>query len=217
MEDQKLQEQKRTVRAIINAQERERNHLAKELHDNINQILTGAKIYLNLAGNKNETLKDLIKYPNELIDMSIKEIRLLCQKMGAPSKEFELNELIEDLIATFKKNNETINIAFDYAVDPEILSDELKINILRVIQEQINNIFKYAEANNIDISIKETNNIISITVKDDGKGYDTTVKRTGLGVSNMINRIESFNGIVEINSAIGAGCKTYLQIPVIRE
>ncbi len=217
MEDQKLQEQKRTVRAIINAQENERNHLAKELHDNINQILTGAKIYLNLAGNKNETLKELIKYPNELIDMSIKEIRLLCQKMGAPTKDFELNELIEDLIASFKKNNESISIAFEYTVDPEMLSDELKINILRVIQEQVNNIFKYAEAKNISISIKEADNIISITVIDDGKGYDTSVKRTGLGVSNMINRIESFNGKIETVSSIGAGVKTYIQIPVIKD
>ncbi|MCX6207408.1 MAG: response regulator [Bacteroidetes bacterium] len=217
IEDQKVQEQKRTVRAIINTQENERNHLAKELHDNINQILTGAKIYLNLAGNKNEELKELIKYPNELIDMSIKEIRLLCQKMGAPTKDFALNELIENLIAIFKKNNESINIAFEYDVDPEILFDELKINILRVVQEQINNIFKYAEAKNISISIKEANKIIAISVVDDGKGYDTSVKRTGLGVSNMINRIESFNGKIEIVSAIGAGCKTYIQIPVGRE
>lgn len=217
IEDQKVQEQKRTVRAIINAQENERNHLAKELHDNINQILTGAKIYLNLAGNKNEELKELIKYPNELIDMSIKEIRMLCQKMVAPMKDSDLNEMIHDLLGSFKKNNEAIVISFEYAVDPEMLFDELKINILRVVQEQINNIFKYAEAKNISISIKEANKIIAITVVDDGKGYDTSVKRTGLGVSNMINRIESFNGKIEIVSAIGAGCKTYIQIPVVRE
>ena len=149
--------------------------------------------------------------------MSIKEIRLLCQKMGAPTKDFELNELIEDLITTFKKNNEAIIITFEYVVDPEMLSDELKINILRVIQEQINNIFKYAEAKNISISIKEADKIISISVIDYGKGYDTSVKRTCLGVSNMINRIESFNGKMEIISAIGAGVKTYIQIPVIKD
>lgn len=217
IEDQKIQEQKRTMRAIITAQENERNHLAKELHDNINQILTGAKIYLNLAGNKNEVLKELIKYPNELIDMSIKEIRMLCQKMVSPTKDFALNELIEDLVSSFKKNNETINIVFDYSVVSVLLDDELKINILRVIQEQVNNIFKYAEAKNITISIKEANNEIAITVIDDGKGYDTNKKREGLGVSNMINRIESFNGKIEIKSAIGEGCKTFIQIPLIRD
>jgi two-component system sensor histidine kinase UhpB len=217
MEDQKIQEQKRTVRAILNAQENERDHLAKELHDNINQILTGAKIYLNLAGNKNEVLKELIKYPNELIDMSIKEIRKLCQTMISPSKDYELNVLIEDLISTFKKNNETINIAFDYSVVSDLLTDELKTNILRVVQEQINNIFKYAEAKNIAISIKEANNEITILVIDDGKGYDTSKKREGLGVSNMINRVESLNGKIDIKSAPGEGCKTFIQIPLIKE
>jgi two-component system sensor histidine kinase UhpB len=217
MELQKQQAQKNTVRAILNAQEYERNHLAKELHDNINQILTGAKIYLNLAGNKNEAVKELIKYPNELIDMSIKEIRMLCQKMVSPTKDFALNELIEDLIASFKKNNETINIQFDYSINSDTLSDELKINLLRVIQEQINNIFKYAEAKNILLSMKEVNQEIIISVVDDGKGYDTKKKREGLGISNMINRVESFNGKVAITSAIGAGYKTFIQIPLITE
>jgi two-component system sensor histidine kinase UhpB len=217
IEDQKIQEQKRTMRAILNAQENERNHLAKELHDNINQILTGAKIYLNLAGNKNDTVKELIKYPNELIDMSIKEIRMLCQKMVSPTKDFTLNELIEDLIASFKKNNESVNIVFDYTVNAEMISEELKINILRIIQEQVNNIFKYAEAKNVTISMKEANKEIAISLLDDGKGFDTTIKRTGIGISNMINRVESFNGKVEIKSAVGQGCKTSISIPLISE
>jgi signal transduction histidine kinase len=149
--------------------------------------------------------------------MSIKEIRMLCQKMISPSKEYELSVLIEDLISTFKKNNEAINIEFEYAVLSELLTDELKTNILRIIQEQINNIFKYAESKNINISIKEVNNEIVISVIDDGKGYDTTKKREGLGVSNMINRVESFNGKIVIESAIGKGCKTNIQIPLISE
>src|SRR5450432_4837933 len=82
----KMDEQKKITKAILVGQEKERNHIGQELHDNINQILAGTKIYLGIAGNKNKEVKELIKYPIELIDTSIEEIRLLCHKMVTPLK-----------------------------------------------------------------------------------------------------------------------------------
>ncbi len=78
---QKVQEQKKIVRAIIKAQEKERNHLGQELHDNITQILVSAKLYLEVAGDKSEEIKELMKYPMDLIKNSIDEIRLLSSNL----------------------------------------------------------------------------------------------------------------------------------------
>ena len=197
---------------MLMGQEIERNHLGEELHDNVNQILGGTKLYLSIAGNKSEELKELIKYPMELIDSSIDEIRVLCHKMVSPLKNIGLEQLIGDAI---KKLEETTKIKteFIYAVTKGILSDDLKLNIYRIMQELLNNIVKYAGAENVKIIIQSDEKNIDITVTDDGAGFDMDKKRKGIGISNMINRVGYFNGEIKIETAVGKGCKTSITIP----
>jgi signal transduction histidine kinase len=205
--------QREIVKAVIIAQERERNHLGQELHDNVNQILAGVKLYLGIAGKKNARLKKLIEYPLELIDTSIEEIRLLCCKMVTPIKNIDLKELVQRLANDFHQNANT-KTAFSYSINNDSLPDDLKLNIYRIIQEQTNNILKYADAKNVNISIKEEADAINIMVEDNGNGFNVSRRRTGIGISNMINRIESYNGRIEITSSEGNGCKIFISIPV---
>jgi PAS domain S-box-containing protein len=209
---QKIEEQKKIARALITGQEKERNYIGQELHDNINQILAGTKMFLGIAGKKSEEAKEIVKYPMELIDSSIEEIRLLCSKLVTPLKNIDLEELVRDLLSKLDQSKIT-KTTFTYAVPPDLLSDDLKLNIYRIIQEQVNNIMKYAETKNVNISIKERDNAINIIVEDDGKGFDVKSKRKGIGISNMINRAETFNGWVEIRSSPGEGCKISVSIP----
>jgi PAS domain S-box-containing protein len=211
--DEQINKQREIVKAVMIAQERERNHLGRELHDNINQILSATKIYLGTAGNKNARLKKLIEYPLELIDTSIEEIRSLCKKMVTPIKNIDLEDLVQRLVNDFNQNS-TIQAGFSYSIINESLPDDLKLNIYRIIQEQTNNILKYSEAKNANISISEKDDVINIIVEDDGKGFNVNSKRKGIGISNMINRIESYNGRIEIKSSEGNGCKMFISIPV---
>jgi len=208
----KVIEQKKIARAIITGQEKEKNFIGKELHDNINQILAGTKLFLGIAGQKSEELKELITYPMELIDMSIEEIRLLSQRLVTPLKNINLKVLINTLLSDFVKNT-SLNAKFIYDIHDELLSDELKLNIFRIIQEQTNNIQKYAAAKKIGISVKAENKTVTLLIKDDGKGFDINLKRKGIGISNIINRAESFNGTVDIVTAPGKGCKIYVSLP----
>jgi PAS domain S-box-containing protein len=210
--EQKIKEQIKIRRAMIAGQEKERNHLGEELHDNINQILAGTKLYLSIVGNKNEEMKELIKYPMELIDSSIEEIRILCHKMVSPLKNIGLEKLIGDIIKKLDETT-TIKTEFIYAVHKGILSDDLKLNIYRIIQELVNNIVKYSGAENVKIIMRSDDKVIDITVTDDGAGFDMDKKRKGIGISNMINRVGSFNGEIKIESAAGNGCKTSISIP----
>ena len=93
------------------------------------------------------------------------------------------------------------------------LDEDLKLNIYRIVQEQINNILKYAEASNATISINEINGEIYVSILDNGKGFEPLLKRKGIGISNIINRIESYNGDVTIESSPGKGCKLEIRIP----
>jgi PAS domain S-box-containing protein len=210
--EQKIQEQKKITRAIIKAQEKERNHLGQELHDNVNQILAGAKIYLSLAGKNDEKVKELVKYPMELIDNTITEIRLLTNQQVTPLKDINLKELIQSLLNNLFKNT-TIKTVFVYNVINEAIDDDLKLNIYRIIQEQINNIMKHAFPKNVKVSVQASGKAINIGVTDDGKGFNTKTKRRGIGISNMINRIKSFDGDVAIESSPGNGCAVQIKIP----
>jgi len=209
---QKVEEQKRVTRAMMTAQENERNHLSEELHDNVNQILAGTKLYLGMIGQDKPELKDLLKYPSELIDSTIAEIRSLCHWLSTPPKNVDLNQMVKDLLETFSKST-SIKSGFTYSVTSLVLDDDLKLNIYRIIQEQINNIVKYARAKNVNISIIENNKVLEIITKDDGVGFNVNAKRKGIGIYNMMHRISSYNGEINIISSPGKGCTIAISIP----
>ncbi len=210
--NQKIEEQKTITRAIIKAQETERNYIGRELHDNVTQILAGAKLYLGMAGNNDAKAKEAIQYPLELIGASIKELQSLSSKMVTPLKDINLAELVQTLLIDL---NETtlIKTVFVYDVSGQDIDRDLKLNIYRIVQEQVNNIIKYAEAKNVSISIEADQQKIRIIVADDGIGFDVNKKRKGIGISNMINRVESFNGELVIESSPGNGCTIRVNIP----
>ena len=211
--NQKIQEQKKVTRAIIKAQESERNYIGRELHDNVNQILVSTKIYLGVAADDNESMRDMIGYPLKLIDNAIQEIRGLTHGYVAPVKNIDLYEVVEMLLDGMQ-DNYRINTAFVYDVKKVNIEDELKLNIYRIIQEQTNNIIKHAAAKNVNVSITSTDNDLLVRITDDGKGFDPEKKRKGIGVSNMFNRIESFNGEMKIESAPGKGTSVQIKIPL---
>ena len=212
--NQKVQEQKTITRAILKAEEAERNYIGRELHDNINQILASTKLYLSMAGKQDPRVSNLIKYPIELIDNTISEIRLLSSKNVTPARNINLKELIQLLVENLNVNTR-IKTIFDYKITNEIDDDELKINIYRIVQEQVNNILKHAAALHANISVEMIENVIKIMLTDDGKGFDTNKRKEGIGITNMTNRVESFNGKICIESSPGKGCKIKIEIPYV--
>lgn len=214
IKEQKIQAQKKISKAIIKAQEQHKNYVAQELHDNINQILFGAKFHLGIVGRKGEDFRELVKDPIELVSRAMKEIHVLCQNLVTPLKDIDLHELINELIQRLRGNSDTsLNINLCYQIDHDF-PDELKLNIYRIIQEQLHNVSKHAEARNVKIDLTVKESCICITVEDDGKGFDVKLKRKGLGISNIMHRVEAFSGIVDIHSNPGEGCKTEVMIPL---
>ncbi len=209
---QTVQEQKKISRAIIKAQERERNYLGQELHDNVSQLLAGTKLYMKAAAQDNNTVKKLVKYPMQLIDSCIHEIRQLSSRQVTPLKNIRLKNLLDTLLLNWQKNI-NIKTKFVYNIGSQKLSDDLKLNIFRIVQEQVNNITKYAKAKHVNISVLADKKKIDVLIVDDGVGFNTNKKRKGIGISNMINRANAFNGEVCIESSPGKGCKILVSIP----
>ena len=127
----------------------------------------------------------------ELIDSSMQEIRLLCSKLVTPLKNINLKKLIQLLFDDLGKGI-AIKMSFVYNLPDLLISDDLALNIYRIIQEQLNNILKHAAAKEVSVTVQTDNSVISIIVMDDGEGFDVNKERKGIGISNMMNRCLCF-------------------------
>jgi PAS domain S-box-containing protein len=204
---QKLKQQQITE-VVLGAQERERFELGQELHDNINQILATSKLYLDVAIEEKEPRLELLAKSRKNISLAIEEIRKLSKDLIAPTlNDLGLTQSIKELIRSIQsvgKMKIRLNIS---GLDEAELLPEQKINIYRIIQEQLNNILKHSQAGEVVIELNKVKEQVRLRLADDGKGFDPRMRRKGVGISNIISRAELYNGKVEIESAPGKGCQ----------
>jgi PAS domain S-box-containing protein len=205
--ERRTQQQQLTA-AVIAAQENERSFLGEELHDNINPILATAKLYLDCAISDKNREEELVKESKGFITTAMNEIRKLSRSLVPPSLgEIRLTDALNDLVEHLKVVNKMKFITRWNNINEDELSDKLKLTIYRIMQEQINNVFKHADAERIFISLNQKENELELNIVDDGKGFDTNMKKKGVGLQNIISRTELCNGKVSIFSSPGRGCK----------
>lgn len=197
---------KEIAKLILTTQEKERVEVGKELHDNVCQMLATIKLYLD-TGLKDELyLKEFVKLGKDMLMNSMEELRRISKSLAPPSLGLlPLGQSLEDLVHTIYIARKEIYLDID-GLEEDLIPYELKISIYRIIQEQLNNILKYAEATRIDVSIHQRNRRLCIRVKDNGKGFDPGKQRTGIGIANMISRANVFGGEIQIDAAPGKGC-----------
>lgn len=203
---ERIRHQKEVDRATLDAQEKSRAEIGRELHDNINQLLVASTLFLKKAVPASEKDKSLMQTGTGIIGNAIEEIRRLSSHFVPPSlNDLTLTESIEFLSRHFKLTE--TNITFDVAFNEKVLEESFKINIYRIIQEQFNNIIKHAAATKVDLQLKQAEHTLTLVIQDNGKGFDKTQKTKGIGLANIIHRAHVFNGKVTINSAPGEGCE----------
>lgn len=93
------------------------------------------------------------------------------------------------------------------------VSNKFKLNILRIVQEQLNNILKHPKAKEIWISLTKKQKTILLIITDNGIGFNTAVKQNGIGIENIKNRAVSYNGTAKFVSQPGKGCVLTVTIP----
>jgi PAS domain S-box-containing protein len=211
----RLLQQEMIAATAIHAQEQERDELGRELHDNINQILASTKLYLEMACNGDtEMLPQALSKGYENVNLAIKEIRQLSKHLVPPVLEDKLINILKEMTDEIYVATNT-NFIFNVAdFDEKKLNDEIKLMIYRIVQEQVNNIVKYARATQVDIYIANDANEISLLIADNGVGFDTKQKSKGIGLRNIENRVKFYKGIVTIRSQEGKGCVLEVSIPM---
>jgi signal transduction histidine kinase len=203
--EQQLKFKQSISMSVIDAQETERNRWTQELHDNVCQVLTVAKMYLEDPRAEDYPFLDK---SHSMVIQALQEIRQLSAALKPPSfDDTSLHEAIMELINNIRRVRD---FQFELRIDPsseETLRDDQKLMIYRVFQEQLNNIIKYAQAQTIRLSIEIESGNVRMDILDDGIGFNTEEIQTGIGLRNIRSRLQAHGGNLLIQSAPGEGCR----------
>ncbi len=218
LEEERLLKQKEINEAMIQVQEKERYDISTELHDNVNQQLTVAMMYIASAEQKSPQAAELLKQSSTFIMNCIEEIRKLSQILVTPLiKHFGLSKAIESLVDDIAfVNTLQIDLVADAFFEDDIKYD-FKLSMFRIVQEQMNNIIKHAKATQVNIELMRNNHMVYLKIADNGVGFEVNQQRKGIGIYNIISRANLYNGIVDIQSSPGNGCGIYITFPISPE
>lgn len=216
LETEKIIKQKQITEAVVTAQEKERSEIGRELHDNVNQLLGASRLYIDAAKADAGNSHLLLSQASNFIKTAIDEIRVLSKVLHTPLiVEIGLLESIENLVEEIMTVNSLVIKINAEAFDESTLNYNFKLTIYRIIQEQLTNILKHAEAEMVTITVIKSNSSFSLSIIDNGIGFDTKLKRKGVGISNIASRTKMYSGKMGIDSAPGKGTVLWVQFPVL--
>jgi two-component system, NarL family, sensor histidine kinase UhpB len=212
-------QQKLIMETSIQVQEKEREEIGKELHDNINQILVATKLYLDLAIKESteDRVTEVLQISFRNLNMAIEEIRQLSQSLVAPTLGgVTLDQALKRLIGNLPPGDSaSLKVSLDTTgYRSDIFNDGIKLTCYRIVQVQLNNIIRHAKAKNATIRLLKRDHL-ELIIADDGIGFDPTAKTSGIGLRNIRNRVGLYNGEVMIRSGPGKGCELLVRIPLI--
>ncbi|MCP4121860.1 MAG: PAS domain S-box protein [Bacteroidetes bacterium] len=209
------------TKAFVSGQEREKERVAKDLHDGLGQVLSSVKrnfISFCESVKQNDIQWDLAELVEKLLLSSISESRRISSGL-LPSvlRDFGWLEAIEDL------SNQFTDISISMDIDPNVrkknIPDENQVHIYRIFQEALTNSSIHSRCKNIDIQIKEAAEKLLIQIDDDGVGFPNDPKgqkkrmEGGHGIFNMLERVNLLGGVMDIDSSVGKGTHISIKIP----
>ncbi|HPE56023.1 MAG TPA: Cache 3/Cache 2 fusion domain-containing protein [Bacteroidales bacterium] len=203
--------EEKILSTIIQTEENERKRFAADLHDDLAPILSTVKLYTDLLKKKNFKKIDeeeAVRNIEELVDMAITSTRTISRNIRPNIlQDFGLAAAVNDF-CSFIKKTESISI--------EVVTHQYKIQergieetvLYQSVKELINNTIRHASAKSIKIELKSFENQVILYYRDDGVGFDldeAMKQHTGLGLNNIVNKIKSVKGTVDINTKPGEG------------
>lgn len=209
---------------LQNARENERIAIAREMHDELGQLLTAVKMnvtFLIRQLKKEEPLPKTKETINELegisstIDESVKGVRRLITKLRPEVLDnLGLFSAIDWLTEDFRQKTGKIAVFENSAGEPK-LGKDISLALFRIVQECITNVIKHAEAESVKITFSKSNGFYLLAIADDGKGFNKGKRKSGkqFGLMGIQERMYIFGGEVSVSSNPGKGTVVTVRLP----
>jgi len=199
--------------------EQERDHLARELHDELGALLTAAKLDITrikarLSG-ENGDLPARIEHLIETLNSGIALKRRIIEDLRPSSlSNLGLIPALEILTREFAQRS---GLSIVTNLEPAELDETIQLTVYRLVQEALTNIARYARAQNVEINLLSYKDYVIVTVHDDGQGFDPkAVQATSHGLQGMRHRVEASGGRLDINTTQGTTISATLPLVVLR-
>jgi PAS domain S-box-containing protein len=201
---------------LISVQDEERHRIARDLHDNVGQQVTGLRLKLSRIESaadeslrpRLQELEQLIEQLDRQLDFIARELRPAVLDLGAVTA---LGQFVREWSQTF-------GIAADFHAPEsgmEEISDAVATHFYRVAQEALNNVYKHAGATRVSVILERTSRELRMIVEDNGGGFDadsTRAAHAGMGLLGMRERARLVGGSLEIESSPGAGTTIFFRV-----
>jgi PAS domain S-box-containing protein len=202
---------------LQHVREEERKYIAREVHDELGQLVSALKINIDWINIKipglDEHARKRIDHATKTTEVLIASIRKIASSLR-PSilDDFGLNAAVEWQCREIQNIN-GIHCIFNSDFDDKHLSIETKTELFRITQESLTNVMRHSKAENVTVEITDDEESIRLKIIDDGNGFDTTVMKNTLGLIGLRERAVSLNGSLRIESEIGKGTTVLAIIP----
>jgi two-component system, NarL family, sensor kinase len=212
----KSQYENQLLQTQIEIQEQTLTNVSQELHDNIGQSLTLAKLNLNtLKLKESQQAQDNIDATKTLISNALTNIRDLAKSMlGEKITEIGLQQAVQNELKLIEQSGKYA-VQFSTNGEVESLNPQQELVAFRILQEAIHNIIKHADATLIKVQFDYGQEATTIIITDNGKGFDRealNVQETGIGLKNMHNRAALINAKLLLQSSFSHGTSLTLTI-----
>ncbi|RYY92974.1 MAG: PAS domain S-box protein, partial [Chitinophagaceae bacterium] len=171
--EEKIAHQRAIARATVVVQEKERNEIGRELHDNVNQVLTSVKLHLECMGDPGADQEKHRLHSLQMLSSAIQEIRRLSRSLVPHAlNDVGLLPAIADLLEGLNSLGPVHFNLKEADIDEATLPAGLKLTMLRIIQEQTTNVLKYANASNAQVELYQNGQQVHLRITDNGVGFD---------------------------------------------
>ncbi|MEM6633728.1 MAG: tetratricopeptide repeat protein, partial [Bacteroidota bacterium] len=206
------------LRFMISGEERERQRIARELHDGMGSLLASVKFMFNAVQNDAPDIRTISNYQkaDQMLDKACQEVREISHNlMPGVLDQYGLEYAIQQEIRMLQDANDLEIDFITYGLDQQDLGYNLQMSVYRITQEMLRNISKHAEATEVLVQLQVEEEMLMLTVEDNGKGFDPEeVKNSnGIGLENMHSRVVYLQGKMEVDSQIGKGTSIQVEIP----
>ncbi|HZX33311.1 MAG TPA: sensor histidine kinase [Rhodocyclaceae bacterium] len=198
--------------------EQERRSIAREIHDELGQLLTALKMECSLLRRQypdDPLLQKKIETMRSLLDNTIGVVRHVVSNLRPPALDHGIIPAIEWLAEDFSLRWE-MPCRLELDADDILLDDTRATALFRIIQESLTNVARHAAASEVVISLGRQESLLRLTILDNGCGFDPAVvaKKPGFGLQGMRERALAFDGTMRVASAPGAGTAVTVVIPL---
>lgn len=203
--------------AFIEGQDKEREQIAAELHDNLAGSIAASKNLVGLLPSA-DTLNPSHPLHNKVIqilDSVYQHTRLLSHQLTHSIQQYSFGDLsreLEDLLENLRMLHIDVNLQ-TRGDTKENIDSLTAFHLKRIVQEAITNIIKYAQASSVQVYLDWQSKHVNMTLEDDGIGFDPSYTEEGIGIQNMTMRVKRLHGDIQIYSSPKNGTRTELSIP----